>query len=230
MIPEDFPVAEEPVPAVRRLRIHRAVARITPDAIALRPSRAGLLGPLLQGALAVGAVWLLAVSIDRLALWALAALLLVAMILGPIAVLGFVYNVAGSSFLMERRSQTARWQQGFLGLGIGTRELVPFSRIRRIEVTSDADVRLSGGDRQDVIRWVVELVKDNDRRIEIGSVMAARPLAGEGARRANALAAAVARLAQVEAVLASEPAVEGPTAAAGQAGPRRRYRRLGGGE
>ena len=41
------------------------------------------------------------------------------------AVMGLAYNVMGSAFLMERKKGTCRWQQGFLGLGLGTRELVP---------------------------------------------------------------------------------------------------------
>lgn len=226
------PTASE---ATVRLALHRTVAVLKPDSIAVRPSRAGWVGPLIQALLAAGAVWLIVRFINDLALWALAVLLIVAMISGPVAVLGLVYNVAGANFLVERRKGTARWQQGFLGLGLGTQDLVPFARIKHIEVDSDAELRLSSGDRQDVIRWVVRLVKDNDRAIEIASVMAPRPLAREGAERANLLADAVARMTGTQAQLTpvadeaaatpAEPAVSQPVGRGGRG--RRRYRRVG---
>ena len=75
---------------------------------------------------------------------------LVAIVAGPTAMLGFVYQVAGSAFLMERPKGTCRWQQGFLGLGLGTQELVPFPRIKRIEVSGDFEDELRSGDLQDV--------------------------------------------------------------------------------
>lgn len=209
--------------------LHRAVAVLKPDSIAVRPSRAGWIGPLIQALLAAAAVWLIVRFIDELALWALAVLLLIAMISGPLAVLGLVYNVAGASFLVERQKGTARRQQGFLGLGLGTQDLVPFARIKCIEVESDAELLLSSGDRQDVIRWVVRLVKDNDRAIEIGSVMAPRPLAREGAERANLLADAVARMAGAQVRPASVPDEPPASAEPSTHIPRgrRRYRRLG---
>lgn len=219
-----------------RLGLHRAVAVLKPDSIAVRPSRAGWFAPLMQALLAAAAVWLIATFMNELALWALAVLLLIAMISGPLAVLGLVYNVAGASFVVERDKRTARRQQGFLGLGLGTHDLVPFERIQRIEVDSDGDQRLSSGDRQDVIRWVVRLVKDNDREIEIGAVMAPRPMEREGAERANVLAAAIANMAGAEARLTPVPELP-TTAPAPPAVPtadgagvgfrsRRRYRRV----
>ena len=219
---------------VERIALHRAIAVIKPGSIAVRQSRAALLGPLIQALLAGGAVWLIATFMNDLPLWLLGVLLVFALIFGPTAVLGVVYNVLGSSFLVERHKQSARWQQGFLGLGIGTHELVPFWRIQRIEAVSDEEQALSGGDVQDVVRWEVRLVKDNDRVLEIASVLAARPLARLGAERANRLAEAVAEMAGAEVRLAPLP--EPPPGEADEPGgepadedaePRRRYRRLG---
>jgi hypothetical protein len=132
-------------------------------------------------------------------------LLLLALILGPIGVLGVVYSAIGSSFVMERRKNSARWQQGFLGLGIGTVELVPFQRIKRIDVDTDFDDELRSGELNDIVHCAVVLVKDNDRRLTIGTVAAARPLADLGVERANGLAAHVAAMAGVEAVPAVLP-------------------------
>lgn len=181
-------------PPTRRIPLQRAHAVISADSIVVRPSRAGIVTPLVQAALAILSVWVLVVFMNALPLWVLMALLLFTIVAGPTAMLGFVYQVAGSAFLMERPKGTCRWQQGFLGLGLGTRELVPFPRIKRIEVGGDFEEELPGGDLQDVVRWEVRLVKDNDRVLAVGSVIVARPLADEGLARANELGAALAEM------------------------------------
>jgi len=227
--PAEPPVRGAVEPArggTERVSLHRAVAVIRPESIAVRPLRASLVVPLVQGLLAAGAVWLIAAFMDRLALWALGALLVFALIAGPTAVLGLVYNVAGTSFLMERRKQSARWQQGFLGLGLGTHELVPFWRIARFEVRSDAADRLSGGDVQDVVRWEVRLVKESGRALTVGTVLAARPLAAEGARRANRVAEALGAMAGTAVERATVPPEDEAGGGPADGDGRRRYRRL----
>ena len=190
----------------RRIALHRAYASIEADTISVRPSRRDIVGPIVQATLAGIAVWVLATFMDTLPLWVLGALLLFAIVAGPTAMLGFVYQVAGSAFLMERAKETCRWQQGFLGLGLGTRELVPFPRIRRIEVGGDYEEELPGGDLQDVVRWEVRLVKDNDRVLTVGVAAAARPLAEEALGRANDLGQALAAMSGAPFVAATLPA------------------------
>ena len=193
-------------PERRTIPLHRAYAAITPDTIAVRPSRSSAIVPVVQGLLALLAVWVLATFMDVLPLWLLGALLLFAIVAGPTAMLGFVYQVAGSAFLMERPKGTCRWQQGFLGLGLGTQELVPFARIQRIEVGGDFAEELPSGDLQDVVRWEVRLVKDNDRVLVVAQVSAARPLATEALGRANDLATALGEMAGAPVVVAALPA------------------------
>lgn len=190
----------------RRIALQRSYALISGDAIEVKRSRAGLMVPLVQALIALGAVLLIATFLDRLPIWLLLVLLLVTIFMGPAAILGVVYNVVGSSFLMERAKESARWQQGFLGLGIGTHELVPFWRIARIEVGGDFEDELGSGDLQDVVTWSVRLVKDNDRALDIADVAAARPLADEALERANALASALAAMSGSEARLGALPA------------------------
>ena len=190
----------------RRIPLHRAYAVVTADTINVRPSRRDLVGPVVQAALAGLAVWLLITFMNALPLWVLVALLLLAIVAGPTAVLGFVYQVAGSAFLMERVTGTCRWQQGFLGLGLGTEELVPFARIKRIEVGGDFEDELPGGDLQDVVRWEVRVVKDNDRVLVAGLVVAARPLAEEAMGRANDLGQALAAMSGAPLLAAALPA------------------------
>jgi len=181
-------------PSTERIALTRSYAVIKPDSIVIKPARAGLLGPAVQGALTILGAWVIGTYINALPLWLLMVLLLFVIISGPTAVLGLVYNVLGSAFLMEREKGTCRWQQGFLGLGLGTRELVPFPRIARIEVAGDFEDELNSGDLQDIVHWQVRLVKDNGRVLEIASINAARPLAEEALERANDLAVALGEM------------------------------------
>ena len=212
-----------------RIPLQRAVAVIGDDSVAIRRSRAQLLAPLIQLALAAGAVALIVAFLEVLPLALLVLLLVVALLMGPIATLGLVYNVIGRSVLLEREKQSVRWQQGLLGLGLGTDELVPFWRIDHIAVEGDYEAELAGGERQDLVSWDVELVKDNGRRLEIGTVVAARSLAAEGLARANRLAEAIAERSGSEARLAAlpdEPDASGEAAEPPPAERPRRRRRL----
>ena len=207
-----------------RIPLQRAVAVIGAGTIAIRRSRAQAIAPLIQLAIAGCAVALIARFLDALPLALLAVLLAAAILLGPIGALGLVYNLAGTAVLLERGKGSVRWQQGLLGLGLGTSELVPFARIDHLAVEGDYDAGLTGGERQDLVSWDVTLVKDNGKRLAIGSVVVARPLAAEGLARANRLAAAFAERSGAAARTAGLPSGEpapGPPAA-----PPRRRRRL----
>lgn len=211
-----------------RIPLQRTVAVVREDSIAVRPSRGQLLGPVIELGIALAGVGAIVLWMDSLPLLLLMLFLLVALILGPVGILGVVYNAIGSSFLMERKKQSARWQQGFLGMGIGTVDFVPFGRIKRIEVVSDYDYELASGEIQDIVQWEVVMVKDNDKRLTVGGVAAARSLAEIGVERANRLAERVASMAGVEAALAEIPASESVEAATPTPAtpPRRRSRRV----
>src|SRR5688572_16307189 len=99
-----------------RISLQRSVAVVREGSIAVRPSRGQLLGPVIELAIALGAVALIVLLFDAMPIWLLMVLLLLAIILGPVGVLGMVYSAIGSSFIMERSKQSARWQQGFLGM------------------------------------------------------------------------------------------------------------------
>lgn len=187
---------------VDRIPLHRHVAVVREDTIAVRPAPSQLLGPLAELVAAGLAVLAIVLWLDTLPVWALMALLLFAVLAGPIGVLGLVFGAIGSTFLLERPKGSARWQQGFLGLGIGTTELVPFHRIDRIEVRGDYDAELRSGERNDLVHWEVLLIKDNGKELIVGTAVVPRPLAAEGAERANRLAVAVAEQSGQRAVLA----------------------------
>ncbi|MSQ41691.1 MAG: hypothetical protein EXR65_01445 [Dehalococcoidia bacterium] len=200
---------------LERIPLQRAVAVVRDDSITVRPGRGRLVAPLIQALLAGGAVWLVVQLLARDGpLWLLMLLLVCTLILGPAAILGLVYNVAGSTVSIERAKQAVCFQQGLLGLGLGTAEMVPFSRIDHVAVAGDYEQELTSGERQDFVQWDVRLVKDNGRVLALGTAVAARPFAAEALARANRLAQAVGALTGVEARPAELPAV---TAAAAPA-------------
>lgn len=231
---DDAQPETQPGGEVERIALHRRIAVITPDVVSVKQPRGGLVGPLIQALIAGGSVFLIATYMDRLPIWLLLVLLVLLLIFGPAAVLGIVYNVVGSAFIMDRKKQSARWQQGFLGLGLGTHELVPFWRISEVRVRTDYEDELAGGDLQDLVEWAIELVKDNGRVLQVGTIVAARPLAQEAAERANRVAEALADMAGAAAALAPVPVLEEPVSAEDPAAedlparPARRFRRIDG--
>lgn len=185
--------------------LQRAFAVIEADRIAIYPSRAQIVGALIELAIAGAAMAALLMLFDVLPMFVMIALLLVALLLGPIGTLGLVFSIAGTAFVMERANRAARWQQGFLGMGIGTTDGVPFSRIRAVEAVSDADLLTRSGERQDMVTFEVVIARDDERRMPVASVVSARSLAAEGAERVNRLATLLAAMAEVPAVLAAAP-------------------------
>ena len=211
-----------------RIPLQRSVAVVRDETIVVKPAGRFFV-PLIQLAVTGGAVWLIiSLLSNNGSLFVMMIALLVAMVLGPAAVLGFVYNFAGSAVIVDRTKQSVTLQQGFLGLGIGTAELVPFSRIAWIEVAGDADDELSSGELQDVVRWEVLLVKDNEKIMELGTITSLRQFAGEGLERANRLARAVAEMTGSEAREATfEDGEEDDQPPTPVAVPRRRVERIG---
>ncbi|MEE8421657.1 MAG: CoA-binding protein [Dehalococcoidia bacterium] len=210
-----------------RIPLQRTVAVVTDGSIVVRPS-GRLVAPLIQAAIAGGAVALIVVLLNGGgSLLVMVGALLVAMVLGPAAVLGLVYNLVGSSVIVDRDKQSVTVQQGFLGLGLGTAELVPFWRIARIEVAGDYEDELSSGELQDIVQWEVLVVKDNDKIVEIGTAISARPFAADGLDRVNRLARAVAAMAGCEVREAALPESHDATETESALPRRRRVERAG---
>ncbi len=114
-------------PAQRReIDLHRRVCVIKPDTIDIRPARSASIAPLLGFFLGVFAFVAVLFWIEEIP-FVLALLLMgAAIVLVPFAGMGFVYSVYGANVVIDRKKQTALWQQGLLGMGVGTEELVPF--------------------------------------------------------------------------------------------------------
>ena len=71
---------------------------------------------------------------SSLPLWALATLTLAAVIVVPVSGIGLVYSIAGAHLVVDRKKQSAVLQQGYLGMGVGTEELVPFWKFDHVAV------------------------------------------------------------------------------------------------
>lgn len=165
--------------------------------IEVRPERGAVFGPLLGLAISLSLFVLVTLFASQLSTAALAAMLLPGLILGPFSGMAFVHAMLGAHVVIDARKQSAAFQQGVLGLGIGTEELVPFWKIERLEVQD-----LPLGDPKgpppplDLRAWDVVLVKTSGKELSIGQVVAANTpdLIDEGFDRALDAAEAVGEL------------------------------------
>jgi len=185
--------------AVRRIPLDRRVCIVREGRIDVRPERAALVGPLLGLAISIGLFVSVGVFSSDLSVLALAAMLVPGLILGPLSAMALVYSLLGASVVIDAKKQSATFQQGVLGLGLGTVELVPFWKIERLEVQ---DLPLgeaeSKGPRPplDLRAWDVVLVKTSGKQLSIGQVIAVNnpDLIDEGFDRALDVAEAVSAL------------------------------------
>src|SRR6185503_18996526 len=97
----------------------------------------------------------------------------------PLSGIGFVYTVAGTDVVFEREKQSGVWQQGFLGMGVGTTELVPFWKIHEIRIEELTRERQQG-QLQDLAQLEIVLVKESGKRLRVGDVIVARSIVRAG--------------------------------------------------
>lgn len=225
----------------RRIDLNRRRAIIRADRIDVRPSRGAIVPPLIGFLLGAGCIALIVwgVVADALPYWLLALLLLFALFAVPLAGITLVYALFGANVVFDRAKQSGAWQQGFLGMGIGTTELVPFWKIAAIEV-AESGAR-AGRPTEEFVQWEAALIKQSGTRLRIAGMTVPRQFVRGGFAEAHALAAAIAALtgaplrvagseppqAEVEADVAVEPArrERAPRRKVAAAPPRRSRRR-----
>ena len=197
----------------REIDLHRRVCVVERDRIDIRPARSAAIVPLLGFLLGVLAFVAVLLWLERLP-FALALLLMGgAIVLVPFSGMGFVYSIYGANVIIDRKKQTAVWQQGYMGMGVGTQELVPFGKIERLEI-EETSREPQEGEAQDFAQFDISLLKTSGRKLSLGQVTVPRYLAAEGLARAREVAEAVAAL------------VEKPLrVVVDEDHPRRRYRR-----
>jgi len=229
------PVATERTPLPppgqkRRLELHRRRAIISSERIDVRPSREAIVPPLAGFLIGLACVVLIVwgVTADAVPYWLLAFLLLIALIAVPFAGLTLVYAVAGANVIFDARKQSGTWQQGMLGMGIGTTDLVPFWKIEAVIITEAGLPGGSAGRRtEELAQWEVMLLKKSGNRLRVAGMTVPRQFAAAGLVPVRELADAIAALTGVAVLLEAtpppEPEPDAPgVAAAAPAGGRRR--------
>jgi hypothetical protein len=179
----------------REVILHRSVAVIGPDKIELKSARGTVLLPLLGIGIAVALMaWIMTGGSD-LPFWALVGVLFVCLVLVPFSVMGLVSALVGADIVIDAKKGSATWQQGYLGMGIGTKELVPFPKIDHIEVTIEGDQPDRWREEVDDVRqFALVLVKKSGKRLTCAQVPVPAYGQADGMDRTLAVANAIAEL------------------------------------
>jgi hypothetical protein len=178
----------------REIYLDRRVVTVTPDRIDVHPARSIVFLPLLTLLLGLSAFpviyfWGGSMSVELRLLITLASVLIV-----PLSGIGLVYSIAGAHIVVERAKQSIVLQQGYLGMGVGTQDLVPFWKIDRVTVRelTPHDYR---GHHEDFAQYEIIVKKLSGKELSVGLVTVARAEATEGLSRAREVASLIAEMA-----------------------------------
>ncbi|MBK7124534.1 MAG: hypothetical protein IPH65_01225 [Dehalococcoidia bacterium] len=175
--------------------LHRAMAVIGPNKIEIKSARGTVILPLIGLATAGGIGWFMATRGFSVPFWLLVVLLLTCMILVPFSAMSLISSVVGADVVVDARKGSATWQQGYLGMGIGTREFVPFEKIDHLEVTVEGDQPDRWHDNVDDLRqFALVLVKQSGKRLILAQVPVPAYGQADGMDRTLAVGQAVAKL------------------------------------
>jgi hypothetical protein len=183
---------------VRTIPLDRRICVVREDRIDIRPSPGAVILPLVAMTVSIVCFVVIGLTINVLPLAALAVLLIPNVLVFPLAAMGLVYSLIGAHVIVDRGKGSVTFQQGWIGLGLGTRELVPFEKIDHIDLeeTTLGEVESPWLAPMDVRVWDIVLVKRSEKRLSIGMVVipAEPDLAQEGLTRARQAAGAIAAL------------------------------------
>lgn len=183
--------------ATRTVYLHRRVVRIAPERIEIRPPRSAVVFPLLGVLLTAGLLALLGTSVDSMPFWLLGILLLFAVVLLPLSGISLVYALMGANIVADRGGQNVSLKQRFLGLGIGTNELIPFWKIRELLVEDEGrEIARAGGPlpAEEIAQWQLVLVKKSGTRHVLGGVSVPREHEEDGLQQIFEVAEAFSAL------------------------------------
>ena len=179
--------------------LHRSLALIGEDKVEIRSARSTIVLPALGVALGGGAGALIAIEAGDLPFGLLVGLLLFAVLAFPISVMALVTAVMGADVVVDGRKGSATWQQGYLGMGVGTRELVPFAKIDHLAITIEGDPPDRWREERDTLRqFALVLVKQSGKRRTLTQVPVPAGDQTDGMDRTLAVATAVANLTGAE--------------------------------
>ncbi len=181
----------------REFYLDRRVCSVTPDRIDIRPARSIIFLPILTLLLGLTAFpviffWGNSLSVELRLLLTIGAVIVV-----PMSGVGLVYSIAGAHIVIERAKQSVVLQQGYLGMGVGTQDLIPFWKIDRVEIEelTPHDYRRH---QEDFAQYEISILKLSGKRISVGMVTVIRADAAAGLERAKDVATAVAEISGAE--------------------------------
>ncbi len=178
----------------RFLYMDRRVCSITPERIDVHPARSIIFLPLTTLLVGIGIFPVVYFWSASLPLWLLFGLTMTAIVIVPLSGVGLVYSIAGAHVVIERQKQSAVLQQGYLGMGVGTQELIPFWKIDRIQVQELTPHDARGYD-EELAQYEVAILKVSGKHIPVGTVTVSRSEAREGLARARDVASLIAEMA-----------------------------------
>jgi hypothetical protein len=178
-------------PGKRIVYLDRRVAFIEPDRINVRPALAAALFPLFGLLVGIACFASIVLWLDSIPFPVVLILLVIAIFSIPLAGVGFVYAVAGANVVFDRKKQSGVWQQGFLGMGVGTTELVPFWKIAEIRI-EETTRRRGHAEVEDLAQFEIQLVKVSGKVLKVGDVVVARPKVRAGLDKARSVADSIA--------------------------------------
>lgn len=179
----------------REILLHRSMAIIAPDKIEIKSARGTVVLPLIGLLITAGVVAALATRGFSLPLWFLSVILIVLLFLFPVCVMALIGAVVGSDVIIDAKKGSATWQQGYLGLGIGTKELVPFGKIDHLKVMIEGDQPDRWHEHTDDLRqFSLVLVKQSGKELILSNVPVPAYGQEDGMDRTLAVANAVAAL------------------------------------
>jgi hypothetical protein len=197
-----------PVPghvAIRRrdgkqaVMLHRSMAVIGGDRVEVKAARATVIVPVIGLILGALAGYVIATGGTSLPLWALIGLLLFCLFDFPVSIMSLVSSIAGADVVVDARKGSITWQQGYLGMGIGTKELVPFGRIDHLRITVEGEAADRWHQHSDTLRqFALWLVKDNGKTLKLAQVPVPAGGQADGMDRTLAVGQAVAALTGAE--------------------------------
>ena len=171
------------------------MALIGDEKIEIKAARGTVILPLIGLLLAGGIGWFIADRGFTLPLWALVGLLFLCLVLVPFSVMSLISAVVGADVIVDVKKGSATWQQGYLGMGIGTKELVPFAKIHHFEITVEGDQPDRWHDQTDDLRqFALILVKRSGKRLTLAQVPVPAYGQTDGMDRTLAVGQAVAEL------------------------------------
>jgi hypothetical protein len=186
--------AETPArPDKRIVYLNRRVVFIEPDRINVRPALAAVVFPLFGLIVGIAAFASVVMWLDRMPFAVALLLLAIAIVSIPLAGIGFVYAIGGTNVVFDRAKQSGLWQQGFLGMGVGTTELVPFWKIQEIRIDELTRER-QRGELQEVAQLAIVLVKVSGKRLTVGDLVVPRSMVRQGLEEVRAVAQAIAEM------------------------------------